>query len=119
MDNPTRKAGYTKEDLKEYARYRKQKDIKGIDKVLHSVEDAREHEDYRLPLSVTEMKVVNIQLSWGGDEDGYKLYFDSSGELSHGVYYWADWGVYEEVALSYEEAEKVVEYYRISIAEAD
>ena len=115
MDNPTHETGYTKEDLKEYARYRKQEDMKGIDTVLKSKGEAWKHEDYREPLSVMETKVVNIQLSWGGDEDGYKLYFDDSGELDRGVYYWGDWGVYEEVALTHEEAEKVEDYYWLNL----
>lgn len=103
------------EDLKEYARYRKNKDIKNIQSILseQKIESPEDHEEYREPLSFSKQTVIHILLSTGGDADGYKLTFDEDTLIS-GVYYWADWGVYEEVGLTDEETEIVDRLYCVT-----
>jgi len=111
MKRPTINSNYTKEDLKEYALYRKNEEMKSAKAILSSdLEDYKEHEEYREPLAVSKSTLVIIELSWGGDADGYKLTYRRN-KLESGVYYWADWGVYEEVALSDEELEQIAQIY--------
>ncbi len=111
---------YTQEDLENYARYRKERAIENIQTVLNDSKVTNgdiapeEHEEYWEPLSIGKETIVEIMLSWGGDADGYKLTFDKDNELVRGVYYWADWGVYEEVSLSDEEIECVDNLYVVS-----
>lgn len=120
IDNPVTKGNYTEQDLREYAFYRKTKGIAGIQKllnnkqVLESIISPDEHEDYREPLAITQETVITIELSTGGDADGFKLTFNEHKELMSGVYYWADWGVYQEVRLSEEELESIDSLYSIS-----
>jgi len=119
MKRPTTQSGYTKEDLKEYALYRKDEEFKTIKSIqdqlnsggIKSVEDS---EDYQEPLSLDVEKVVKIQLSYGGDGDGFELTFDRENNLISGVYYWEDWGVYEEVDLSEDELDKIYAFYLYS-----
>jgi len=125
MNRPTIKGNYTKEDLKKYALYRKDEEFKTIDKIKNDVEDSKEdnyneHELYSEPSAITDYKLIKIELSTGGDADGFKLEYSHNGkywELQSGLYYWADWGVYEEVPLSNEEAEEIAEFYAINIDE--
>ncbi len=78
---------------------------------LSKLEEPQDHEDYREPLSIDTRIEKKILLSWGGPEDGFKLYFNTEGELLDGVYYRADWGEYKETDLSAEEAETVFNFY--------
>lgn len=73
--------------------------------------DIQEHENYREPLSIDTEIVKRILLSWGGPEDGFKLYFSEDKELLRGVYYRADWGEYKETPLSEEESQLVYDFY--------
>ena len=115
MENPCHKSGYTPEDLRKYALYRKEEEMKEADNILNSeIEDYTENENYREPLGITKSYELRIELSTGGDADGYKLKFDENKEIASGVYYWADWGVYEEVELSEEEIHKVIDLHLIS-----
>jgi len=116
MEKPTTKSGYTKEDLKEYALYRKDEELKTIKSIKNQLDNGEiggveDSEDYREPLSLDVEKVVTIQLSWGGDGDGYKLTFDKENDLIRGVYYWQDWGVYEEVKLDESELDEIYAFY--------
>ena len=54
---------------------------------------------------------LNLMLSTGGDADGFILYHNKDKDLEGGVYYWADWGEYEEVGLKDDEAEAVERLY--------
>ena len=116
IQSPTIKSSYTKDDLREYALYRKSRDIENINSILceQNIESPEDHEAYREPLSFSKQTVVHILLSTGGDADGYKLTFDEDKNLISGVYYWADWGVYEEVELKEEELEAVDNLYYIT-----
>lgn len=120
MDNPVTKGNYTKEQVRDYAYYRKACEVEEIEQLLtdKKVENGEisleEQEDYREPLAISKETVVKIELSWGGDADGFKLILDANDQLISGVYYWADWGVYEEVGLSDEELELVDRLYSIS-----
>lgn len=119
MPNPTQ-GKHTKEDLKEYALYRKNDEIEDIKKlfqdqsVVNGEKSVEEHNEYREPLAFSKEAVIDIQLSTGGDADGFKLSFNEQNELMDGVYYWADWGVYEEVRLSNEELELVDTLYSVT-----
>lgn len=113
IERPTTKSGYTAEDLKRYALWRKRREFRDMEKIKRAISKGtkqQEHEDYREPLAITTHKVATIELSTGGDADGFKIEFDNEG-VRGGCYYWADWGVYEEVKLSIDEAEKVAEFY--------
>ncbi len=120
MENPVTNGNYTKEDVRDYAYYRKGCELYDIEELLKDkkVQDgeisAEDHEDYREPLAISKETVVKIELSWGGDADGFKLTFDENNQLINGVYYWADWGVYEEVRLSDEELDLVDQLYAVS-----
>lgn len=120
INNPVTKGNYTEQDIREYAFYRKNKGITGIQELLNNqqVLDGTiapdEHEDYCEPLAISKETVITIELSTGGDADGFKLTFNEHKELTSGVYYWADWGVYEEIRLSEEELQSVDNLYCIS-----
>lgn len=120
IQRPTEKGTYTKEDLREYARQRKNTEIVDIqnlfnDKnILDGTISLEDHEEYREPLSIAKEVVITIFLSTGGDGDGFKLTFNEHNELIKGLYYWADWGAYEEVRLTNQEAELVDGLYCIS-----
>lgn len=129
MKCPTEKSNYTKNDLVNYANYRKKKEFESIEKVENKLSqnnidvidkgdepiERESLEEYREPLEITENKIFNILLSTGGDSDGFKIEIQNEGDVVGGVYYWANWGVYEEVILTQEEAQRVAEYYSINI----
>jgi len=114
MKNPTTETGYTKEGLRKYALYRKEREFSRIETYLAEDPETEDSENEREPLDISVEKVVKIQLSWGGDEDGYKLTFNKDDTLIGGLYYWADWGVYEEVYLSDEEADQIYDLFLFS-----
>lgn len=120
MDNPTIAGGYSKEDLFDYAYWRKCREFDQVKRVLNdkNVEDGsvtpEELEDYREPLAFDRETVVTVELSTGGDADGFKFTFNDEKELVSGLYYWADWGVYEEVRLSNDELSLVDRLYSVS-----
>lgn len=119
MQNPVNNGKYTDQDLREYALYRKNGEIEGIKDLLSDIRvsdgviSPDEHDEYREPLAFSKEIVIDIQLSTGGDADGFKLSFNETYELISGVYYWADWGVYEEIKLSYEELDSVDALYSV------
>ncbi len=119
MERPTVKANYTKQELEAYALYRKNAEVRTIKKLLRKKavrtgeQSIEEQEEYREPLAIERYTELKIQLSWGGDGCGYFITVDSDGEVVKGVYYWEDWGVYEEVPLSKEELELVSQAYYI------
>lgn len=123
MDRPTKKMKYTKEELIKYVFHRKEEEFKTIEKIKNDVKDNKvdscyDHELYREPLAMSEAKVITIELSTGGDADGFKLEYSFNGkywELVSGVYYWADWGVYEEAILTMEEAEEIADFYNVIV----
>jgi hypothetical protein len=120
MENPLILGHYGQEDLVDYALYRKGREMESVKKLLtdERVEEGRlttcELEDYREPLAFSRETVVTVELSTGGDADGFKLTFDESKELVGGLYYWADWGVYEEVNLTNGELDLVDRLYSVS-----
>ena len=109
MERPTTKHTYTKEDLQQYAVYRKNLALNTLQKlprkkaVRTGEQSIDEQEEYQEPLAIDRYTELRIQLSTGGDGDGYRITIDREGEIVNGVYYWEDWGVYEEVRLSKEE----------------
>ena len=123
-ERPTVSGKYTKEDLTRYAEWRKNRALNNMTRIEKDVEegkapDACEHEEYREPLAVSgkEIREITIELSTGGDADGFKYIYekyDGAWDLKKAVYYWADWGVYEEVELTEEEAEKAAGFYGVS-----
>lgn len=82
-------------------------------KKLNKLNEPTENEDYREPLGIDFTIEARVQLSWGGPEDGYKIRFDQDGTIKSGVYYWADWGEYQEVEMTDEETELVCEFYQV------
>ena len=120
MENPLILGHYGQEDLVDYALYRKSREMESVKKLLNDerVKEGRftpcELEDYREPLAFSRESVVTVELSTGGDADGFKLTFDENKELVSGVYYWADWGVYEEVHLTNSELDLVDRLYSVS-----
>ena len=119
MERPTTKSNYTKEDLQTYALYRKNLALKTLQKLLRKKavrtgeQSIEEQEEYREPLAIDQYTELRIQISTGGDGDGYYITIDREGEIVRGVYYWEDWGVYEEVPLSEEELATISEAYYI------
>ncbi len=112
MKNPNHKGNASPEQLRDYAFYRYKEEMKGNKKILNSKkEDYTEHEEYREPLSVENHIQLTIELSTGGDADGYILTYTKDGANIKGVYYWEDWGCYEEVALTYEDIKQIEELY--------
>lgn len=103
----------TKEQARQYARERMMQEIERIKK-LQSIEDIDErekNENWREPLAVSKGYTITIELSTGGDADGFILQYDKDKELTGGVYYWADWGFYEEITLRMKEARLIEEIY--------
>lgn len=98
VQRPTVKGKYTKEDCREYVQKRKDWAIENIHTIRNDqkVKDGEispdEHEEYWEPLAMVPEVLVDIQLSTGGDADGFKLIFDEDYTVIKGVYYWADWG---------------------------
>jgi hypothetical protein len=91
------------------------KSIKIIQEVVNKNNDyEREtHNLYREPLSIETTTEIKVLLSWGGGEVGFKLRFKDK-ELLSGVYYFADWGQYEEVSLNEDELNLIYEFYLFS-----
>ncbi len=120
MQNPVTHGKYTKQDLRDYAIYRKEGELESIKDLLEDNQitegliSPSEHEDYREPLAFSKEITIDIQLSTGGDADGFKLVFDESKQLIKGYYYWADWGVYEEVKLTDVDLDWVDSLYMVS-----
>lgn len=115
MEQPTKKNNYTKKDLVNYAQWRKDEEFKDLAKIndwqeKNQDKNKEDCEHYREPLAITITKVVKVELSTGGDADGFLLEFDKN-NLTGGKYYWADWGVYEEVNLTDEETEQIFNNY--------
>lgn len=92
--------------------YEELKRIEDINQELqqNKIEEAEQSENHRNPLSIEREEVFKILLSWGGGEDGFKLWFKDN-ELIRGVYYMADWGEYQEQDLTTQEAEAVYSFY--------
>jgi hypothetical protein len=67
--------------------------------------------DYLEPLSLRRLTEVTIQLSWGGPGDGFKLYLNEAGKVESGLYYWEDWGTYEQEGLEEKELRQVADYF--------
>jgi hypothetical protein len=117
MERLTREQVRTPEQAKQYARQRKEDEIKELLKIKEAInkgkdwEDIQNMDEWREPLAIDKWKTFKIELSWGGDADGFLIDIDENGEVVGGRYYWADWGIYEEVELTEEEAEMVAEIY--------
>lgn len=61
-------------------------------------------------LDIEERRQLKILLSWGGPSDGFVLTFDKTGrELLEGVYFHADWFLYHERSIGFNDAELVAE----------
>src|SRR5664280_557477 len=119
-ERPTLKEKYTTAALREYAFWRKDQEMAGLkqllERELQSDTAVDTQEDYRNPLSIEIRTELVIQLSWGGDGDGYKLLFAQTGGLISGLYFWENWfGVYEEVTLYRVELDNVCAAYRTDI----
>lgn len=71
--------------------------------------DESEHAPQPLSLDVKVEK--NLTLSWGGPSDGFKFYYNEEGDELDAVYWYADWGTYEEINLSGKEKMLVKELY--------
>lgn len=87
---------------------------------LQQLDEPESSDTYREALSVDTQVVKKITLSTGGPADGFKLYFDVCNrgtgrgvelELSHGVYWRADWGSYKSADLTQDEAQTVYDFY--------
>jgi hypothetical protein len=119
MERLTREQVRTPEQAKQYARQRKASEIRKLLKIKKAIikgkewEDIQEMEEWREPLAIDIWKTFKVQLSWGGGADGFLVDIDDNGEVIGGRYYWADWGVYEEVELTEEEAELVAKVYSL------
>ena len=124
MDAPTLKPNYTDKDLIKYANWRKDEEFKNFNAILewqakNSNAELFDNENYREPLSITASHKITIELSTGGDADGFILEFDKDDEdLIDAKYYWADWGVYEEVKLTDAEADLIYTFYLYEDASA-
>jgi len=103
----------TKEQARIYAIQRADEAIQEVKRILRERENGKDLEEIeaREPLAIEKRRRLIIELSTGGDADGFILDFDESGELIEGAYYWADWGQYEEIPLRYKEAEEVIDAY--------
>lgn len=120
MENPLTWGSHSQEDLFDYAYWRKCRELESVKRILKDskVESGEispeELEDYREPLALSRNILVNVELSTGGDADGFKLTFSEEKELLCGVYYWADWGVYEEVNLQNSELDLIDQLYNVT-----
>ena len=110
----------TNEDAKKYAFQRMRENQSSLTVLQGKREEARysqeleDYDEYRAPLAITEKIEVTIELSTGGDADGYKIMLEKeTREVLSGVYYWADWGQYEEVSLNDDELDLVTSIYYI------
>jgi len=109
MKKLTREQIKTKEDARQYAAQRLNEEIEILKKVKAEIEKGRDIEEMEevRQLAISVSYLIKIELSGGGDADGFILYYDKDKKLTGGVYYWADWGQYEEINLYDEEAELV------------
>jgi len=103
----------TKEDFKEKAIKKLREELKELEEAEKEIQKGRDLEDLeiRQPLAISKNYRITIELSWGGGADGFILEYDRNKELEGGVYYWADWGFYQELPLTLEEAERVESVY--------
>ena len=106
----------SREDLRRFVVASRIAEINNIEKIRkwqskHPDAEVSENENYREPLSIDKKLEINILLSWGGPSDGFKLLFDDERELVSGVYWYADWGTYDEAQLDKEEMELVYDFY--------
>lgn len=63
-------------------------------------------------LEIEERRQLKVLLSWGGPSDGFVLTFDKTGrELLEGVYFHADWFLYDEKSIGFNDAELVAEMF--------
>lgn len=106
------------EDAKKYAFQRAMEAIKNVEKESQKLEnDELEDEEREAIREENELLDISydyrlkLMLSTGGDADGFILYYNKDKDLEGGVYYWADWGEYEEVGLKDDEAEAVERLY--------
>lgn len=76
----------------------------------NKIESQNDSEDYREPLSIDLHKEIKILLSTGGPADGFKLNYYKD-ELQGGVYFWQDWGTYDEAELTPDQAQTVEDFY--------
>jgi len=63
------------------------------------------------PLSLRRLTEITLPLSWGGPGDGFKLYLNEAGKVESGLYYWEDWGTYEQEGLQEKEWRQVANYF--------
>lgn len=66
------------------------------------------------PLSISKVITHTIMLSYGGPEDGFKIAYSEDNELLGGVYYFKDWGTYDETPITNEQAEQIAELYGLN-----
>ena len=69
-------------------------------------------EDYLEPLALRRLTEITIQLSWGGPGDGFKLYLNGKGKVESGLYFWENWGIYEQEWLQEQELRRVTDYFQ-------
>ena len=109
MKNPNYKGGATPKQLRDYALYRAREQKKTVKELLE-LEQAGEREQNE-DCAIASKTVLVIELSGGGDADGYELIINKNGGIDSGFYYWADWGCYEEIKLTDEELENIERVY--------
>ena len=100
--------------LKEIEESEKEKEKIEDDDELGSYEKEQkleELEEENEPLAIDWHYTLTIELSTGGDADGFILEFDKEKRLTGAKYYWADWGKYEEIELEGDEIDKVADFY--------
>ncbi len=83
--------------------------VEGFDREMARIQAG----EPKVPLAITEMVEIHIQLSTGGPGDGFKLWRDTDGTYVAGEYYYTDWGVREDLTLNYEEIDWIVGAYGI------
>ncbi len=93
--------------------------MNGLLKKTETEEDETENENIQneienFALCLNVLTEVEIQLSTGGDADGFKIWFNSSKEAVRGVFYWADWGQYAEQPLTEEELNKIIDFFNLT-----
>jgi hypothetical protein len=101
----------TQEDANTKAFQRLNNRLKQIRELTNAETEEAEEERNNLALSIQKEYIVEIQLSTGGDADGFKLFFSKDKELLRGVFYWADWGQYAERSLTEEELNEINDFF--------
>ena len=94
------------------------KDMEELTEKLNKEEDddktdQLQEEQDTFALGFSKLTEIEVQLSTGGDADGFKIYFNGEEEAVKGVFYWADWGQYAEYGLSEEELNQVVDFFNL------